>query len=38
VEFGLTYQGKTRTGFVQRAEENIWILKGDTKKGMEKTT
>jgi len=39
VEFGLTYQGKTPTDFIQRAEENIWISEGDTRKGggVEKT-
>jgi hypothetical protein len=35
VEFGLTYQRKTRTDFVQRPEENIWTLEGDTKEGGE---
>ena len=36
MEFGLPYKGKTRTDFVQRAVENIWILEGDTKKGWRK--
>jgi len=36
VEFGLTYQGKTNTDFVQRAGKNIWTLEGDKKRGWRK--